>query len=400
MERGFGREELVQRFRSVSDVFTNALQRRRSEMKLRTSEEKFRQFFSHIPEYSYIIAPDGMIIDANDQATNALGYNRGELIGKSFATLYAPESMPKMTELFDRWIEHEEIINEEMVVITKAGEKRIVLLNVGAVKNNDGTIIQFAAMQRDITEQKNAEIETLAARRELWHTDRLFRMGELTASLAHELNQPLTSILSNAKAAIRFIESDRIDMKELIEILEDIAADDKRAGDIIRSLRSMVRQEEGEQEVIAINDLLFETISLFNSEAVIRNVRIETSFADYLPSVKIVRIQLQQVVINLLLNAVESMMGELDNVNRRIVVETRVVDGNRVLVAIRDFGTGIEEPELIRIFESFCTTKRSGLGIGLSLARSIIEAQAGSIWAENNPDKGTTFYFELPGLKQ
>jgi two-component system sensor kinase FixL len=223
-------------------------------------------------------------------------------------------------------------------------------------------------------------------------------MGELTASLAHELNQPLTAILSNARAALRFIESDRIDMEELKEILEDISKDDKRAGDIIRSLRSMVRPEEGEQEVIGINDLLSETIALFNSEAIIRNIRIESGLTDSVPPVETNRVQLQQVVINLMMNAAESMIDEYED--RKIVVQTRTIGGNRVQVAVRDFGTGIDVQELSRIFEPFFTTKLSGLGMGLSLARSIIEGQAGRIWAENNPDKGATFYFEIPGLKQ
>jgi two-component system sensor kinase FixL len=223
-------------------------------------------------------------------------------------------------------------------------------------------------------------------------------MGELTASLAHELNQPLTSILSNARAAIRFIKSDRIDMNELTEILEDIAKDDKRAGDIIRSLRSMLKPEEGESEVIEINNVLVETVALFNSEAIIRNIKIETKFVDSLPPMVANRIQLQQVMINLLMNAAESMMDEYEN--RKIVVETCMVNGNMVKVAVRDYGTGIDEQELSRIFEPFFTTKYSGLGMGLSLARSIIEGQAGHIWAENNPDGGATFYFELPGLRQ
>jgi two-component system, LuxR family, sensor kinase FixL len=391
-------EELVQRFRSVSEVFANALLHRRSEMMLRTSEEKFRQFFSHIPEYCYIIGPDGTILAVNDQALNALGYEREELIGKPFAMLYAPESLPRIMDHLNRWEERGEIENEEMVVITKTGEKRVVLLNAGAVRNKHGAIIQAAAVQRDVTEQKKVEAEALSVRRELWRTDRLLRMGELTASLAHELNQPLTSILSNARAALRFIEADRLDTEELKEILEDISRDDRRAGDIIRSLRSMVRPEEGEREVMEINDLLGETVVLFNSEAIIRNIEIKDVFADSLQPIRANRVQLQQVVINLLMNAAESMIDEREN--RKIVVETSLGANDRVRVSIRDFGAGIDEQELNRIFEPFFTTKRSGLGMGLSLGRSIIEAHAGRIWAENNPDKGTTFYFELPGLRQ
>jgi PAS domain S-box-containing protein len=379
-------------------VFANALGRRRSEAMLRTSEEKFRQFFAHIPEYCYIIDQAGTILDVNDQALNALGYEREELVGKPLATVYAPESQQKMMELFGHSKELGEIGNEEMVIISKTGEKHAVLLNVGLVKNKDGTIIQSAAVHLDITQRKKTEAEALSARRELWRTDRVMRMGELTASLAHELNQPLTAILSNARAALRFIESDRIDMEELKEILEDISKDDKRAGDIIRSLRSMVRPEEGEQEVIGINDLLSETIALFNSEAIIRNIRIESGLTDSVPPVETNRVQLQQVVINLMMNAAESMIDEYED--RKIVVQTRTIGGNRVQVAVRDFGTGIDVQELSRIFEPFFTTKLSGLGMGLSLARSIIEGQAGRIWAENNPDKGATFYFEIPGLKQ
>ena len=157
----------------------------------------------------------------------------------------------------------------------------------------------------------------------------------------------------------------------------------------------MVRPDEGEQQLISINDVVLEATSLVHSEAIIRNIRVETDCADPLPPVNINKVQVQQVVINLMINAAESMLDASEN--RKIIVQTRR-DGNKgVQVAVRDFGPGIGEKELGRLFEPFFTTKRSGLGMGLSLSRSIIEAHGGHIRAENNPDKGATFYFDLPG---
>lgn len=314
-----------------------------------------------------------------------------------------PEDMvtgPFTRAVADKWRQfymralREGPFTEEYVVAT--GTKTL-LLSFNLLKRS-GEIYGVSVFGKDITEQKRVEAEAFAARSELWRTDRLLRMGELTASLAHELNQPLTAILSNARAAQRFMQTGSLDREELKEILEDIVNDDKRAGDIIRTLRSMVRPDQGEQEAVDINSLLKETIALFNSEAIIRNVRIESEFADPLPSVEVNRIQLQQVVMNLLMNAIESMRDECDN--RKIVVQTRPIGRNRVRVAVRDYGAGIDDHDLTRIFEPFFTTKHSGLGMGLSLARTVIEGQAGKIWAENNPDRGATFYFELPGLRE
>lgn len=226
----------------------------------------------------------------------------------------------------------------------------------------------------------------------------MLHMGELSASLAHELNQPLTSIFSNTRAALRFIQTGRIDLGELTEILQDIVNDDKRAGNIIRSLGSMVRPEEGERELISINDVLRETITCFHSEAIIRRIHIETDLADPLPPVYAEKVQLQQVIINLLMNAADAMVDVREN--RRIVIRTRATVDGSFLVTIRDFGPGVDEKELARIFEPFFTTKRSGLGMGLSLSRSIIEGRGGHIWAENNLDGGVTFYFDLPGASE
>ena len=158
-------------------------------------------------------------------------------------------------------------------------------VSVAPIFDDQGEVTRVVHTVKDITAHKKAEAESFSARRELLRTERLLRMGELTASLAHELNQPLTSILSNARAALRFLQAGRLETGELREILEDIAKDDKRAGDIIRSLRSMVKPEEGEQQLISINDVLLEASSLFNSEAVIRNIRVETDCADPLPPV-------------------------------------------------------------------------------------------------------------------
>jgi two-component system sensor kinase FixL len=225
--------------------------------------------------------------------------------------------------------------------------------------------------------------------------ERVSRMGELTASLAHELNQPLTAILSNAGAALRFLQSDRIDPSELREILQDIINDDKRAGDIIRNVRAMLKQEEREREAIAINDMLRDMLSLFHSEAVIRNIAVEMDLADPSPVVQVDTVQIQQVLINLVMNAAEAVSHNGPE-DRKIVLQTRTVDHGAVQVTVRDFGPGIGEKEIDRIFDPFFTTKRSGLGMGLSISRSIIEAHGGRIWVENNPDKGVTFFIELP----
>jgi PAS domain S-box-containing protein len=370
-------------------------ERKDMEQKIQRAALEWQTTFDNIPDLVMILDTEFRIVRINAAVRSYFGLPKEEIIGAHCYALLHGEEKPGNHCPYMKTLESKGHEEAEFYVDTSKAWFRA---STDPVVSDSGETVQVIYTLKDITEQKRAEAEAFAARKELWRTDRLLRMGELTASLAHELNQPLTAILSNAKAAIRFIKSDRIDMNELTEILEDIARDDKRAGDIIRSLRAMLRPEEGEQEVININDLLGETIALFNSEAIIRNIRVEKRFAEFLPLVVANRIQLQQVVINLLMNAAESMMDEYEN--RKIVVETCIVNGDRAQVAVRDYGTGIDEHELNRIFEPFFTTKHSGLGMGLSLARSIIEGQAGHIWAENNPDGGATFYFELPGFKR
>ncbi|OPY75463.1 MAG: Sensor protein FixL [Syntrophorhabdus sp. PtaU1.Bin050] len=370
-------------------------ERKAIDEKIRKAAREWQGTFDAIPDLVMILDRECRIVRINAAAKSYFGLPVEEVIGADCSMLMHINENPVLFYPFLKTMESRGHEESESYDETRNSWFRI---SADPIIDDDGEIRRIICSLKDITEQKMAESEVFAARKELWRTDRLLRMGELTASLAHELNQPLTSILSNARAAIRFIRSDRIDMNELVEILEDITKDDKRAGDIIRSLRSMLRPEEGEQELINVNALLGETVALFNSEAIIRNIKIETRLAELPLSVEANRVQLQQVVINLLMNAAESMTNE--HRPKKIIVETRTTNGNRVQVAVRDFGTGIDEQVRSRIFDPFFTTKRSGLGMGLSLARTIIEAQNGHIRAENNPDGGMTFYFELPGVEE
>jgi two-component system, LuxR family, sensor kinase FixL len=216
----------------------------------------------------------------------------------------------------------------------------------------------------------------------------------LSASLSHELNQPLSAILTNANAALRFLRSGRLQPTELEEILVDIVKDDKRAGDIIRSLRAMAKRDGEGKELLSINDVVGDTVALFRSEAIFRNLRVEMDLAGILPLLSISKVQIQQVFINLMLNAAESMEGREPS-KRLITIRTAASDG-AVRVSVRDHGPGIEEQRLHEVFEPFFTTKASGMGMGLSLCRSIMESHGGHIWAQNDPDEGATFYFDLP----
>ena len=222
-------------------------------------------------------------------------------------------------------------------------------------------------------------------------------MGELAASLAHELNQPLTAILSNAQAAQRFLNAKPADLKEVREILEDIVTDNSRAGEVIRRMRALVKKEELEFAPINIASVIGDVVQLVHSDGILRNIRVELECQDGLPSVRGDRVQLQQVVLNLLINAFDAMK-EATARERNVKVRAKTNGAGTVEISVRDHGTGLTSDELAKIFQPFYTTKREGLGMGLPISRSIIEAHGGRLWAESNADLGATFYFTLPAI--
>jgi two-component system sensor kinase FixL len=208
------------------------------------------------------------------------------------------------------------------------------------------------------------------------------------------LNQPLAAILSNAQAALRFLQSDQVDLDEFREILHDIIQDDQRAGNVIRSLRSMIKREERERNPIILNNVLNDVTQIFHTESIFRNVHIDTEFDESLPPVLGEKIQLQQVALNLIVNAADAVSQNPPE-HRKIILRTQVKN-DRISVTVRDFGPGIERGDLDRIFQPFFTTKGTGLGMGLAVCSSIIKDHRGRIWAENNSDGGATFFIDLP----
>ncbi len=384
-------EELVQRFRSICQVFANALQRKQMHGEIQNAAEEWRATFDSVQDLVMVLDGEFKVLRVNAASLSFFNLPLERVVGNSCYTLMHGTSKPVEICPLTKMMKSKRHEEAELYDETRKGWLQV---SVDPILNGKGEITRVVHTVKDVTERKRAEAEAFETRRELLRLERLSRLGELTASLAHELNQPLTSILTNARAALRFIQSNRLDIGELKEILQDIANDDKRAGDIIRNLRAILKPDEGERELVLINDVLRETISLFNSEAIIRNLAVEMGFADSLPPVHVNKVQIQQVLVNLMMNAAESMLDTSEN--RRVVIQTLAADGGTIKVAVRDFGPGVEEKELDKIFEPFFTTKRSGLGMGLSLSRSIIEAHGGHIWVKNNPDQGATFYFDLP----
>lgn len=269
---------------------------------------------------------------------------------------------------------------------------RWFLMKVMPFKTPEGGVV---ISHTDISERKSAELEAQLRREELTHVTRIVTIGELATSLAHEINQPMTAILCNAEAAQRFLSRAAPDLDEVRRILDDIIHDDRRAGEVIRRIRTLVKKEIPRREAVVINDAVRETITLVRSACFLEGLSIVEELGSELPTLQCDHVQLQQVILNLLLNSTAAMR-ETPPALRRVVIRTALQDRRSILVSVRDSGTGIDKDAMDRLFEPFYTTKADGLGMGLSISRSIIKAHGGTIWAENNEGGGATFSFTLP----
>jgi PAS domain S-box-containing protein len=257
----------------------------------------------------------------------------------------------------------------------------------------DGSLYAMSGVYIDITESRQKDDALNRLHRQVWHADRVLSTGALAGSLAHELSQPLSAILNNAQAGLRFMAKDHVDLGEIREILQDIVRDDKRAAAVINGLRSMLQQREVPQDDVDLVPCIEEVLELLHSEFVRLNVAVERMLEARL-TVKANKTQIQQVLINLIMNALEAMTEQEAN-TRTLRIATSLEDG-KARVSVRDNGTGIPEKLLDRVFDGFYTTKPQGLGMGLEVCRSIVESHRGTIRAENNPDRGATFHFTLP----
>jgi PAS domain S-box-containing protein len=356
----------------------------------RKAEEQFGSAFRSSPDpISIIRKRDGTLIDVNAYWVKMFGYERQEAIGRTVfdLNLCLPEGghIQQMVGLK----QSKPIRDVECAVWTKTGEVRQVSLSADVVEMGNEPC--FVVTIRDITDRKLAE----KANRDLAHASRVAVLGELTASIAHEINQPLGAILSNAEAAELLLESESPPLDEVRKILADIRNDDVRASDIIRHIRLLTRKRATGMESLDINEIAAEVVRLMETEAHSRNVSLRTEFIADSGTVIGDRVHLQQVLINLILNGMEAM-ADTPEPERRLFVRTAMNKRRRVEISVTDSGRGIPAEKLPRLFDSFFTTKENGVGLGLAIARSIVDAHQGRISAANNSEGGATFRFDLP----
>jgi len=363
------------------------------------AEEKFRQVFEAAPNAMIMVDAAGRITLVNDQVERVFGYHRDELSGQPIEMLI-PERLrqahPAYRGEFASTPSSRPMgAGRELFGLRKDGSEVAVEVGLNPVTTSEGRFVVASIV--DITGRRAAEVEVNALREELTHMSRVATMGELTAAIVHELGQPLTAILSNAQVGVRMLAAGHPDLSEVRDVLQDIVTDDQRAAHVIQHLRSLFKKGEPERRPLSLNSLVAEVVSVVKSEAERRQVAIVSDPAPRLPLVSGDRVQLQQVILNLIVNGFEAMADVTDR-PRVLILRTCAVEEDRVQIDVVDNGPGIAPAVLEEIFRPFVTTKQMGMGIGLSVSDSIVRAHGGRLSAQNTADGGAAFHVVLPAL--
>ncbi len=367
------------------------------------TERKLEEERSHVvleaaPNAMIMADHEGKITLANAAVEAVFGYARDELIGFPIEMLIPERFRDRhpgyRVNYFAHPIARSMGTGQELFGRRKDGSEVPVEIGLSPIHISGGGPFVLASII-DITARKEAESEARRQREQMAHTDRVLMMGQLASAVAHELNQPLGAILSNAEAAEIFLQAEPPAMDELRAILADIRKDDQRAADVIQRMRALLKRRELELQTLPVDELITGAIALTRADALLRHITVEAELAAGLPSVRGDAVHLAQVLLNLMLNGMDSLI-ECPAGQRRLVVGARRSDSLSVEVSVTDNGNGIPTDKLDQLFEPFYSTKPDGMGMGLAISRTIIEAHHGRIWAENNLDCGATFRFTVP----
>lgn len=376
-------------------IIRDIRERKRFEEQLRQREEQLRLVFDNAPLATALYGPDGAILSANQAFCAMLGYSEEELREMSARDLIHPDhregAARRMAAAFRGELQRYALAKR---YLHRSGREVIGMLHAGIVHDSEGQPLLMVAQVEDRTRELRAEDEARHHRERLAHVGRISVMGEMAAGLAHELNQPLTAITNYSQAAGRMLAADGMDRAELAAALEKIGTQALRAGEVIRRLRTMVRKRDSQRATVDVNDLVREVIALTDGDARDSGIRVRLELTPALPSVPCDAVQVQQVLVNLVRNAIDS----LKDAKHKGSVTVRTLSGptGGVEVQVADTGSGITPADAERLFEPFFTTKHEGLGLGLSISRSIVEAHGGVFGHRPNRPRGSLFWFTLP----
>jgi PAS domain S-box-containing protein len=386
--------------RGVVAVLSDITERKRAEAALRKSEQRLKnaERLAHVGHWDWDLRTNH--ISGSEEMLRIFGKPQNYVASyEQFLQDLVPQDRERVERLIRDSVEKKIGYSTEYQIALPNGELRTISCIGEVLLDEEGLPVQIFGTCQDVTEQRQAEVSMRRSLDEITHMNRVAAMGELTASLAHELNQPLAAILSNAQAAGRFLGGESPDLVQVRECLTDIVADDKRAAEVINGLRGLLKKGEYQPSLVDLNEVVSEAMRLVGNDALLRQVSVKVEPLPGLPPVLGDRIQLYQVALNLIMNGLDAV-AERTPGNRWVLVRTAIPHGGRVELTVEDSGNGVAASDLARVFEPFFSTKREGLGMGLSISRSIVQAHRGQIWAENRAGRGAIFRCLLPVAPQ
>jgi PAS domain S-box-containing protein len=349
---------------------------------------------SHTGSWAYDIA-SGVPVYWSPERCHISKFNqdKGHPTLEEYRALHAPEDWEKLMEAFRRAIREKRDFETDSREVLADGSVKYLHIVGHPVLDASGAVVELVGSTMDMTERRRTEEALHKAQAHLSHVTRLTMMGELAASIAHEVNQPLAAVVANANACLRWLDREPPDLEEARAAVRRIVRDGNRGSEVIAKIRALLKKEPLTSLRLNINDVIREIITLI--QANLRGATLRLELMDKLPQVSADRIQLQQVLLNLITNAMEAMKTVTAR-QRVLCICTRVNDAHAVEVTVQDSGVGLAQERLGQLFEPFHTTKPHGLGLGLAISRSIVEAHGGRLWAEPNPGPGAMFRFTLP----